>query len=88
MLRIEKEALIRSQLCAGMTGINHDQATFLIQEIDRLRTELGSLRGDHLAVVAWLRRTSERMNDATLAHAADCIEDGEHRHIEVVSETR
>ena len=34
---------------------------------------------DRRKVVAWLRQTSERMNDATLAHAADCIEDGEHR---------
>lgn len=34
---------------------------------------------DRRKVVVWLRQTSERMNDATLAHAADCIEDGEHR---------
>ena len=34
---------------------------------------------DRRKVVAWLRQTSERMNNVTLAHAADCIEDGEHR---------
>ncbi len=35
---------------------------------------------ERAAVVAWLRQASERMNDATLlAHAADCVEDGEHR---------
>jgi len=39
MLKSEKEALIRSQLNAGLTGINHEQAEFLIQEIDRLRAE-------------------------------------------------
>ncbi len=45
----------------------------------RLEQEIEWLRGERPAVVAWLRQTSERMNDATLAHAADCIEDGEHR---------
>lgn len=38
--------------------------------------------GERAAVVAWLRQTSARMNDATLAHAADCIDDGEHRREE------
>ena len=37
---------------------------------------------ERAAVVAWLRQASERMNDATLAHAADCIDDGEHRREE------
>ena len=45
----------------------------------RLEQEIERLRGERPATVAWLRQTSERMNDATLAHAADCIEDGEHR---------
>ena len=48
----------------------------LLNERDK---EIERLRGERPAVVAWLRQTSERMNDATLAHAADCIEDGEHR---------
>ena len=48
----------------------------LLNERDK---EIEWLRGERPAVVAWLRQTSERMNDATLAHAADCIEDGEHR---------
>ncbi len=48
----------------------------LLNEKDK---EIEWLRGERPAVVAWLRQTSERMNDATLAHAADCIEDGEHR---------
>jgi len=34
---------------------------------------------ERAAVVAWLRQAAERINDATLAHAADCVEDGEHR---------
>ena len=37
---------------------------------------------ERAAVVVWLRQTSARMNDATLAHAADCIDDGEHRREE------
>ena len=45
----------------------------------RLEQEIERLRGERPATVAWLRQTSERMNDATLAHAADCIEDAEHR---------
>lgn len=58
----------------------------VVAERDALREELAErnkeiewLRGERPATVAWLRQTSERMNDATLAHAADCIEDGEHR---------
>ena len=39
MTREERESQIRDQLKAGMTGINHEQAEFLIQEIDRLRAE-------------------------------------------------
>ena len=66
----------------------------LLAEIERLRNhrELCAenlLRGyktgkseERAAVVAWLRQTSERVNDATLAHATDCIEDGEHREEE------
>ena len=46
---------------------------------DRVEAEVVVLRGERAAVVAWLRQASERMNDATLAHAADCVEDGEHR---------
>ena len=34
---------------------------------------------ERAAVVAWLRAGAERIDDATLAHTADCIEDGEHR---------
>lgn len=86
MLKTEKEEMIRNQLRAGITGISHGNATFLIQEIDRLRAELEHLRGERPAVVSWMRQTSERLKDATLAHAADCIEDAEHRHAEVVSE--
>lgn len=51
----------------------------LREEVAEKKKEIEWLRGERPAVVAWLRQTSERMNDATLAHAADCIEDGEHR---------
>lgn len=68
--------------------------TALVAEVERLRLDRADI--DHAyafarnkamlleraAVVAWLRQTSERVNDATLAHAADCIEDGEHRREE------
>jgi len=37
MTNDEKEKLIREHLKSGVTGINHDQAIFLLAEIDRLR---------------------------------------------------
>ena len=51
----------------------------LREEVVEKDKEIEWLRGERPAVGAWLRQTSERMNDATLSHAADCIEDGEHR---------
>jgi len=37
MTNDEKEKLIRDHLKSGVTGISHDQALFLLTEIDRLR---------------------------------------------------
>ena len=64
-----------------------DAAMVLFRAIDRVVDELPRIvematNEERAAVVAWLRQAAERMNDATLAHAADCVEDGEHRREE------
>ena len=63
------------------------EAEVLVAEVERLRAEVVTLRGERAAVVAWLRDVGCRMNHGSehefvLLSVADAVQNGEHRREE------
>ena len=78
----EETLSVEARLIADL-GAQVARLTQRVTFRDMIITELKhEVKTERAAVVAWLRQAAERMNDATLAHAADCVEDGEHHREE------